>query len=216
MSLAEQLNDLVRVMTSIRTEGEKLRAETTRLNDARTRLAVSAGNEASVAGRAADRSSCSCASAAADIAKSVSDLSEFITKLDKEVADRTGLGTYEQQLATAAAEQQRAARRHAAPAPGATAEERESSIVLAPAEERVAMLTPGRIKPAMPFTQAKGLLPLPAQGRRVLNFGDKTQYGSQSKGLVIETRHGAQVVSPTRWLDRVCRRISQLRPALDH
>ena len=39
VALAEQLNDLVRVMTSIRTEGEKLRAETTRLNDARTRLA---------------------------------------------------------------------------------------------------------------------------------------------------------------------------------
>ena len=59
------------------------------------------------------------------------------------------------------------------------------------------MLTPGRIKPAMPFVQAKGLLPLPANGRRVLNYGDKTQYGSQSKGLVLETRHAAQIVSPT-------------------
>jgi septal ring factor EnvC (AmiA/AmiB activator) len=27
------------------------------------------------------------------------------------------------------------------------------------------MLTPGRIKPAIPFSEAKGLLPLPAQGR---------------------------------------------------
>ena len=59
------------------------------------------------------------------------------------------------------------------------------------------MLTPGRIKPAMPFPDAKGLLPLPAQGKRVLKFGEKTQYGSQSKGMVIETRHGAQVVSPS-------------------
>ena len=59
------------------------------------------------------------------------------------------------------------------------------------------MLTPGRIKPAMPFLDAKGLLPLPAQGRRVLTFGEKTQYGSQSKGLVLETRHGGQVVSPS-------------------
>ena len=33
-------------------------------------------------------------------------------------------------------------------------------------------------------------------GRRVLTFGEKTQYGSQSKGLVLETRHGGQVVSP--------------------
>jgi septal ring factor EnvC (AmiA/AmiB activator) len=70
-------------------------------------------------------------------------------------------------------------------------------VVLAPNSERVAMLTPGRIKPAMPFVEAKGLLPLPVQGRRVLTFGEKTQYGSQSKGIVLETRQGAQVVSPT-------------------
>jgi len=69
--------------------------------------------------------------------------------------------------------------------------------VLAPGGERVAMLTPGRIKPAIPFPDAKGLLPLPAQGRRVLTFGEKTQYGSQSRGLVLETRHGGQVVSPS-------------------
>ena len=70
-------------------------------------------------------------------------------------------------------------------------------MVLAPSSERVAMLTPGRIKPAIPFPDARGLLPLPAQGRRVLTFGEKTQYGSQSKGLVLETRHGGQVVSPS-------------------
>jgi septal ring factor EnvC (AmiA/AmiB activator) len=70
-------------------------------------------------------------------------------------------------------------------------------VVLAPSSERVAMLTPGRIKPALPFPEAKGLLPLPAQGRRVLTFGEKTQYGSQSRGLVLETRHGGQVVSPS-------------------
>jgi septal ring factor EnvC (AmiA/AmiB activator) len=58
------------------------------------------------------------------------------------------------------------------------------------------MLSPGRIRPDIPFVQAKGQLPLPAQGRRVFAFGDKTQYGTQSKGLVIQTRHGGQVVSP--------------------
>ena len=67
------------------------------------------------------------------------------------------------------------------------------------------MLTPGRIKPPSPFSEARGLLPMPATGRRVLKFGDKTQYGSQSKGLVLETRHGGQVVSPSRRLDRLLR-----------
>ena len=58
------------------------------------------------------------------------------------------------------------------------------------------MLSPGRIRPDIPFVQARGQLPLPAQGRRVFAFGDKTQYGTQSKGLVIQTRDGGQVVSP--------------------
>jgi len=58
------------------------------------------------------------------------------------------------------------------------------------------MLSPGRIRPDIPFVQAKGQLPLPAQGRRVFAFGDKTQYGTQSMGLVIQTRDGGQVVSP--------------------
>jgi septal ring factor EnvC (AmiA/AmiB activator) len=149
--------------------------------------------------------------AASDITKSVSDLSDLISKLDKEVAERTGLGSYEQEIAAAAAAQPPAS---AAPSsPGASKDtkdskgppvaaagvpdDRGSSVVLAPSSERVAMLTPGRIKPAIPFPEAKGLLPLPAQGRRVLTFGEKTQYGSQSKGLVLETRYGGQVVSPT-------------------
>jgi septal ring factor EnvC (AmiA/AmiB activator) len=56
--------------------------------------------------------------------------------------------------------------------------------------------SPGRIKPEIPFSQARGRLPMPAQGRQVLGFGEKTQYGGQSKGLVLETRTGAQVTSP--------------------
>ena len=56
--------------------------------------------------------------------------------------------------------------------------------------------SPGRIKPAIPFSDARGKLPLPAQGRRALTFGEKTQFGGQSKGMVIETRPSAQVTSP--------------------
>src|SRR5690606_16384315 len=55
---------------------------------------------------------------------------------------------------------------------------------------------PDRITPAVPFQHAKGKLPLPARGRRALGFGDKTQYGGTSKGLVLETRFGARVTSP--------------------
>lgn len=209
-ALAEQLKDLARVRNSIRTEGDKLRAETSRLNDARTRLAgLQESKRQSLADRQAELERVR--QAAADITKSVSDLSDLISKLDKEVADRTGLGSYEQEIAAAAAQPTA----NVAPSPPGAAKESKdpkspgvaaasvppddkgSSIVLAPSSERVAMLTPGRIKPAIPFPEAKGLLPLPAQGRRVLTFGEKTQYGSQSKGLVLETRYGGQVVSPT-------------------
>ncbi len=193
LALAEQLNDLVRVMTSIRTEGDKLRAETARLNDARTRLGgLQETKRQSLAERQGELAQLR--RTAEEIGKNIDDLSELIGKLDREVASKTGLGTYEEEVA-AAAQQQKAQPPAARPQqPGDRGS--SSAVVLAPAGDRVAMLTPGRIKPAMPFVEAKGLLPLPAQGRRVLTFGDKTQYGSQSKGLVIQTRHGGQVVSP--------------------
>jgi murein hydrolase activator len=55
----------------------------------------------------------------------------------------------------------------------------------------------GRMKPAMPFHLAKAQLPLPAQGRRIQGFGEKTEFGRQSRGIVIETRHGAAVIAPS-------------------
>ena len=64
-------------------------------------------------------------------------------------------------------------------------------------EPQGAMATnPGRMKPAVPFHLAKGQLPLPALGRRVLSFGEKNQFGRTSRGIVIETRPGGTVVSP--------------------
>src|SRR5262245_35497109 len=189
VALGEQLQALIGIVTSIRSEGEKLRTETARLNDAKVRLAgLQESKRQSLSERQAELAQVRLA-AAADISKSVSDLGDLIGKLDKEVAERTGLGTYEQEMAAREQEKQRAAA-------AKQITEKKSSAELAPSADRVAMLTPGRIKPAMPFIEAKGQLPLPAHGRRVLTFGEKTQYGSQSKGLVIETRYGGQVVSP--------------------
>lgn len=39
-------------------------------------------------------------------------------------------------------------------------------------------------------------VPLPARGKIITNFGEKNDLGSTSKGLLIETRPNAQVVSP--------------------
>lgn len=54
----------------------------------------------------------------------------------------------------------------------------------------------GRMKPAIPFHLAKGQLPMPALGKKVIAFGDKTQFGRRSTGLYVATRHGATVTSP--------------------
>jgi septal ring factor EnvC (AmiA/AmiB activator) len=70
------------------------------------------------------------------------------------------------------------------------------AIELAPNNSGLSAANPGRIKPAIPFNLALAKLPLPAQGRRVLSFGEKTQYGGNSKGIVIETRWSGQVTSP--------------------
>lgn len=209
-ALVTRLNDLVRVMTDIRTEGDKLKAETARLNDSRTRLAqLMESKRQTLAERQVELDRVR--REAIEISRNVTDLNELITRLDKAVAEHTGQGT---QIADAAGEANPSARLEVAALPeaslgvasapiladpGALAKAGNgapAAVELAPSGAKVASLSPGRIKPAVPFGRAKGLVLMPAQGRRVLSFGDKTQYGGQSKGLVLETRHGAQVTSP--------------------
>ena len=209
LALAGRLNDLARVMADIRTEGDKLKAETTRLNDSRTRLAqLMESKRQSLAERQVELDRVR--REAVEISRSVTDLNELIARLDKAVAEHTGQDT---RTADAGAETGASSRLEVAALPeadltvpsaslladpGASKTEGASAaaIELAPKGTKVASLNPGRIKPAVPFSRAKGLVLFPAQGRRVLAFGDKTQYGGQSKGLVLETRHGAQVTSP--------------------
>jgi septal ring factor EnvC (AmiA/AmiB activator) len=177
-ALADKLTDLGRVMSNIRTESDKLKAETARLTEARVRLAMlQEEKRQSQSERQTEFDSVF--KAATQIAKNVEDMTELINKLDREVASRTDLGAYEKK----AAEQPPVA-------------EDRTAAVLAPNTASVAMLSPGRIMPGIPFAETKGQLQLPGQGRRVLGFGDKTQHGAVSKGLVIQTRHGGQVVSP--------------------
>ena len=179
LALAEQLNDLARVMASIRTESEKLKAETGRLNEARMRLAMlQEEKRQSQSERQAEFDSV--LKAATQIAKNVEDMSELISKLDREVAARTDLGAYEKK----AAEQPPTSEDRTAA--GACAQRRlGGDAVSRPHHAGHPLCRRPRVS-----------CQLPAQGRRVLAFGDKTQHGTVSKGLVIQTRHGGQVVSP--------------------
>lgn len=227
LALATRLDELMRVMTDIRTEGDRLKSETARLSDARTRLTgLMDSKKQSLTERQAELEDVR--KTAASISKSVGELNELIVQLDKAVTANTGLGAYEEEMKAKGAETAKSDPKPetvaavappavpAAPLPVAKAESKtadtakpekatevaalappKSSVIeLAPNPANAITGNPGRIKPAIPFQQAKARLPLPAQGRRVLSFGEKTQYGGQSKGLVLETRAGAQITSP--------------------
>jgi murein hydrolase activator len=216
-ALAARLNELLRVMTEMRAQSEQLRTETARLNDAKTRLAgLLDAKKTSLEERQGELKRMRMVSA--EISESVTDLNELISKLDQAVKENTGLGAYEKETAakTAAAAPSTPKSPEAKPPPAATpdaaaptspAGEPNSEVPGAPSTPGKAvdvvelspgatLGSPGRIKPEIAFAQAQGRLPLPAQGRQVLGFGEKTQYGGQSKGLVLETRQGAQVTSP--------------------
>lgn len=236
LALSERLEDLVRIMTDIRQEGERLRSETARLNEARARLTgLMEAKKLKLADRQQELASVRAATT--EISKSVADLSELIGRLDDTVAEKTGLGSYNEErrrsaaitieppaetAPEAAAPQQVTEKAQPAPAAVVTLEPatvqdapaaappvtetqvaalqppklKPQIIEIAPSDAGLAGARPGRIKPEQPFQAMRAKLPLPAQGRRVLAFGERTQYGAASKGTVIETRQGAQITSP--------------------
>jgi len=202
--LTGRLNELVRVMGEIRSEREKLEAETSRLKATQLRLAgLMESKRQSVSERQAQLDEVR--KEAAETSRNVTDLSELIAKLERTVAERTTMGEYERRMA--AIPQPDAATAAAAPAPAAPSAVEKPVVVaalpklgdptveLAPKGGAMSA-NPSRLAPAVPFHLAKGQLPVPAQGRRVISFNEKMQSGGVSRGMVVETRHGAQITAP--------------------
>lgn len=215
LELASQLDELARVMGEIKSEGDKLKSETVRLNESQTRLAMlNEQRRMSLSERQAELDKVR--REAMDIAKGVTELADLIARLDKIVPQSAPEPAPKQPPAPAqdvaalpppkapitppvARQAPVAATPPGGPAAGAPPPAKgpdAATIEIAPKGTQVAALNPGRMKPAIPFAQSKGQLQLPAQGRRVLAFGDKTQNDGRSKGIVLETRHSAQVASP--------------------
>jgi septal ring factor EnvC (AmiA/AmiB activator) len=59
-----------------------------------------------------------------------------------------------------------------------------------------ALKDPARLSPAIAFSSARGLLPIPVNGTRIRSFGGSDGAGGQEKGISIATRPGAQVTTP--------------------
>ncbi len=202
LELTGQLNELVRLLDEQRRSVDQHKQETARLQDNRLQLASQIeARKQMLAER--QKELAQVRKDAAEFSRNVSDLNELIGRLDKSVSEKTRLGSYEKQLAAdALLRQQQGAIDSAVVDAGGkkvasvakSIEDLRPSITLQPGEKHL-MAAPGRIQPAIPFDLAKGRLVLPAQGKMIQGYGDKAQSG-RSDGIVIETRAGAQVVSP--------------------
>ncbi len=63
----------------------------------------------------------------------------------------------------------------------------------APKEQPAAIVRPPELRS---FTHAQGKMPFPARGHVVIHFGQAGEGGLPAKGITMETRAGAQVVTP--------------------
>jgi len=167
--LAQELSQLSRVLQSSRAESEKLRAEKANYDAARVRLAAFQEDKRK-AGAQYQADLQSVRQEVARIAEGVKEVSDLLSKLEQQFQDRV---------------------------PSAVSPKEAAANILAPTGRQVATLSPNiRLKPQIPFAEAKGMLQLPIQGPRVVSFGEKTLHGSLSKNIGIQARFGATVVSP--------------------
>jgi len=170
-ALAGRLSDLTRLLAEKRARAEALAKEKKELDTLRARTRDLIAERQKRLKR--ERARLSQLDQAADRhTAAIADLSDLLARLDGEVAKKTGLGDYERQLKSG------------------------DTVELSPSAKKAAFVQPGRMKPAVPFAQSKGLLTLPASGTIVRNYGETDKLGLESKGMSIRTRSRAQVVSP--------------------
>jgi septal ring factor EnvC (AmiA/AmiB activator) len=169
-SLASNLSELTQLTAKIEAERDALRTRYASLGDeqARIDLLVAAKRAQSEQTEAALSAE---RDKAATLAGQAGNLQSLIQSLESEVAAS----------AEAAAEAQEAARTTA------RADHSEAARRLADTS---------RIAPAVHFADAKGLLPLPVSGTRLLGFGDADGLGGTTQGLSLATRPGTSVLAP--------------------
>ena len=171
-ALASDLRQLVELRERIRGEQESLQRELAGLAEERARLAALA-EERKAAEASSERDFETARKEADALAASAKSLKELIGRMENEVQP---------------------SRRAAGQAEIST---REAERRTDPKTALAALGDPGRLKPAVPFAAAHGLLPLPASGVKVRGFGEPDGFGSSAKGVSLATRAGAQVTSPT-------------------
>ena len=166
--LRAELDALTRLRREIATERLELAAATDRLAAERRRLATLHARKLALQRETLAKHR-EAGRAAARLAAEAKDLRELLQK-----------------LAAAAAPPPAAEK----PTPPAATDDASTSVVALAPPPQPAVARPGRS-----FSAARGSLPMPARGRVVGRFGEATESG-RSKGITIETRADAQVVTP--------------------
>jgi murein hydrolase activator len=169
-ALAADLSELTELTARIEAERDSLRTRYASLGDeqARIDLLVEAKKAQSEQTEAALKTE---RDKASELAGEAVSLQSLIQTLESEVAAS----------AQAAAEAREAARNTA------RADHDEAACRLADTS---------RIAPAVHFQDAKGLLPFPVSGNKLLGFGDPDGLGGETQGLSLATRPGTSVLAP--------------------
>ena len=165
-ALATDLGELVRLKQAIAADSQALQLEVADLTREQERLAALTTARQEELAQA-QQSFTSERERAAELAAQARSLKELIERMEREIA---------------------AAQRKAAEPKRAT-DTRERFAA-------AAFRDPARLAPKIPFSEARGLVPLPVGGDVVRAFGTPDGYGGTTRGISITTRPKAVVSSP--------------------
>lgn len=185
-ALAKDLDELVTVRSNVEEEADTLREDYQNLSEEQTRLALLLKEKRTESDITLSQLKAQ-QKRAQTLAEKATSLQDLIGTMESQI----GSVRKAREDAVAAAE---TARRNAA--------ERAAKRTAARTQEaklqalKNAMKNPGRIAPAIPFDEARGLLPLPVRGAMISSFGEKGTDGEVTKGLQLTARPGSTVVSP--------------------
>ena len=191
-ALSKDLAVLDQTISGIRTANVARLAEKQKLVDEQARLdALLAQKHAELADRRGELDQLR--DVVGNQAKSVAGLGELIAKADRAVAFKGTLGDTDKTLQEAAPQLEPGPQPQ--PELPAKVASNDPSPVPAAKAPPAARIT-GTAPPGQNFERARGKLPLPVRGKRILKFGDPSKNVGRAHGEVFQARANAQITSP--------------------
>lgn len=193
--LKEDLDKLSAVRAQAKAQKDRIAAVNADLGKTQTELKSLAAEKTAMQ-QQAEQASGEAEQRMQALVREASDLKDLIARLEAERA-RQREEARKAAVERAAREREAAARAAAALQAARTAEETRAAQAeqqRIARESRVAAHTPAQAPKG--FGKAQGRLPLPVAGEVSQNYGELTKAGIHAKGITLETRRRAQVVTP--------------------